>query len=58
MFTTEEIKRFFVQRLDDDMFAALGAMETGVAAQKNSDSHHLVWRGYELLAESIYLPII
>ncbi len=49
----EEIHNLFVNRLDDDMFAAIGASSMTIAEQKkirdDKLSHRLVWDGYELL---------
>ncbi len=51
--TEAQIHNLFVNRLDDDMFAAIGASSMTIAEQKtlrdDNLSHRLVWDGYELL---------
>ncbi len=55
IYTQEEIRRIFRNRVDDEFFISLGAGEMPVSEQRASEPHHLVWLGYHLLVKSKYL---
>ncbi len=52
MYSVEDLKRSFVKKLDDDLFAVFGGMngQTG----ETGAPHLPVWAGYERLVDSVY----
>lgn len=53
-YSLSELKNLFAKRLDDGLFASVGASETGVREQREMPPHLLVWRGFEILTDSAY----
>lgn len=58
--TDAEIHRLFIKRLDEEMFAQIGASSLTIPQQrqiqKDEMPHLLAWKGYELL-RGIHLNI-
>lgn len=54
IYTTDEIRKIFSNRRDDEMFMQLGQM-TRRAKDKNEND--LIWRGYHVLIDSEYSEV-
>ncbi len=46
-YTEQEIRELFVKRLDDDLFASVGASASPINVQRTAPPHVLVWLGFE-----------
>ncbi len=54
--TVAELQKMFVNRTNDELFAEVGVENMTTGELKRSEAHHCIWRGYERLVGSKFLP--